>query len=392
MGDQANELVELQTERMATGGEAVGRMEDGRVVFVRGATAEETVQVQIDQTKKRFARGTVVEVIAAGVDRVEAPCVHHVDQQCGGCDWQFVSDQAQRRYKQAIVVEQLERLGGLVDPVVRPATHPAGRRTTVRCAVTAGRAGYRARRSEDSFAATACQAVHPLIEELIVDGRYGSASEVTLRLGAATGERMVITDGDPGAVVVPGDVLVVPASEKHHHVLHEVVAGRTWQVSGGSFFQSSLEGAEALVAAVAAGLTDTQGAVADLYAGVGLLGGATVADRLSYAVESNPSSIQDARANLPSSVEIIECRVERWEPTAVASVIADPARRGLGADGASVVDRTGATRLVLVSCDPASLGRDTALLVEQGWRYRYGQMVDLFPDTSRVEVVSVLER
>ena len=377
---------------MATGGEAVGRMSDGRVLFVRGASAHETVRVVIDETKKRFARGRVVDVVDPSPDRRTASCTHQRAGQCGGCDWQFVAEHAQRDYKRAIVSEQLDRLGGVSDADVRNPTHQPGTRTTVRCVIVSGRAGYRARRSDQGFAADQCQAVHPLIEELITDARFGDATEVTLRCSVATGERIVITDGPIDQVDVPPGVRVVSFEDRNSVWLSEDIGGRTWRVSGGSFFQNSVEGAEALVGAVTEAVGESTGPVIDLYAGVGLLGGVAAPDQLTCAVESNPSSIADAKHNLPAHVEVVNQRVERWKAQPAQTVIADPSRRGLAESGVQIVEVTAASRLVLVSCDPASLGRDTALLQEQGWCYQWGQIVDLFPDTSRIEVVSLFSR
>jgi 23S rRNA (uracil1939-C5)-methyltransferase len=384
--------VEVNAERMATGGEAVARLADGRVIFVRGALAGEIVRVEITEEKKRFARGIVVDVVEPSPFRIEPSCSHAVSGDCGGCDWMHVRAQTQLDYKSDIVVEQLQRLGGVESPNVSTAETYRGRRTTVRCSVTNGRGGYRGRRSDQAFVAHECGAAHPLLEQLIVEGRFGNATEVTLRVGAATGERMVLTNGDVRSVSVPDGVQVTSTDNPGDVAIHEEVAGRLWRISAQSFFQTSHEGAEALVSAVGRSLHGNTGAIVDLYSGVGLLGGAAAADRLACAVESNPSSLNDARHNLGSGVHIEASRVEQWSPTEFATVIADPARRGLAKAGTSIIDQTGASHLVLVSCDPASLGRDTALLSEQGWRHDQAEVIDMFPDTSRIEVVSTFRR
>jgi 23S rRNA (uracil1939-C5)-methyltransferase len=193
-------------------------------------------------------------------------------------------------------------------------------------------------------------------------------------------------------VLVPDDVLVASADDPASSAIHDVVAGKTWRVSARSFFQTSHAGAEALVAAVARRLGQSEGSVLDLYSGVGLLGGGAAGDRLRCAVESNPSSVDDARHNLGPDVQVVQSRVERWSPTTFSTVIADPARRGLGKDGVSVLEGTSASRLVLVSCDPASLGRDTGLLAERGWVHEGSEVLDMFPDTSRIEVASSFTR
>jgi len=76
----------------------------------------------------------------------------------------------------------------------------------------------------------------------------------------------------------------------------------------------------------------------------------------------------------------------------VDMVVADPSRDGLGRDAVAVIAGTGARRVVLISCDVASLARDAALLGEIGYRVRSITPVDLFPQTFHLEVVSVYDR
>ena len=387
-----SEAVEVQAERLATGGEAVAHLEDGRVVFVRGALPGEHVRIALTEQKKRFARARVLDVLSPAPERVEPDCAHAGSGECGGCDWMHIDPAAQTTLKRQLVIEQLQRLGGVSAPSVVIADNPRGQRTTVRCAVNDGRLGYRSRQSARSFAAERCPAAHPLVEELIIDARFGSSREVTLRVAPSTHERMAIVDGPIDEVRVPGDVLVVSASDPAQAAIHELIQGRPWRISANSFFQTSSEGATALVASVALALEGEQGPIVDLYAGVGLLGGAAAPLQLVTAVEQSPSSVADAIENLDDAVDVVAKRVERWSPTPHDGVIADPARRGLGADGVGVIDGTGARRLVLVSCDPASLGRDAGLLVADGWSLRQSEVIDMFPDTSRIEVVSAFSR
>jgi 23S rRNA (uracil1939-C5)-methyltransferase len=152
---------------------------------------------------------------------------------------------------------------------------------------------------------------------------------------------------------------------------------------------------------VAAGLGEGGGTLLDAYAGVGLFStllgrgpgdGRQGSERAVIAVESNPSSAADARINLPSSADVVVSRVEDWSPRSVDLVVADPSRRGLEARGADLLAATGAGRLVLVSCDPASLGRDARLLVDRGFALEQVTVVDLFGHTSHVEAVSVFAR
>jgi 23S rRNA (uracil1939-C5)-methyltransferase len=174
-----------------------------------------------------------------------------------------------------------------------------------------------------------------------------------------------------------------------------MVAGRRWRISAESFFQGRPDGAEALVDAVVAALGDAlvDGAtVADLYSGVGLFAG-VLGERTGgrvVAVESNRSAVADARINLADlgGARIVRSDVRRWRPSAADVVVADPSRHGLGAEVAARIGATGARALALVSCDPGALGRDAGLLAAAGWRLRSVGLVDLFPHTAHVEVVT----
>jgi 23S rRNA (uracil1939-C5)-methyltransferase len=107
------------------------------------------------------------------------------------------------------------------------------------------------------------------------------------------------------------------------------------------------------------------------------------------AIEANPSACADARINLAErDVEVVQLPVEEWSPQPAAVVVADPARDGLRAGGVDVLTATNARVIVLISCDPASLGRDARLLIAKGYRLDYSEVLDLFPHTHHVEVVS----
>jgi 23S rRNA (uracil1939-C5)-methyltransferase len=403
----------LRTTAMAVGGAAVARAASGRVVFVDGALPGETVRAEPYTVQRRFARARLVELLDEAPERRTAPCPHH-RRGCGGCAWQDAQHDAQLAWKRGLVAEALRRQGGVADPAVRegPPLADAHHRTTLRCVVTAGRAGFRQARSHDPLAVDSCLVAHPLLEELLAEGRFDGCREVTLRAGGRTGERLVLASPDAQAVQVPHDVVVVGRDEitrGRHAWIHEEVAGRRWRVSATSFFQARPDGADALVDLVAGEVADLParaGAPAlrtlvDLCCGVGLFAGA-VGQRLRDAggadvewrflgIERHGPAVADARHNLADlrdAARLIRAGVAAWKPAPADVVVADPARGGLGAAVVRKVAATGASLVVLVSCDPASLGRDARLLCEAGYRFAHTTLVDLFPHTPHVEAVS----
>jgi len=229
-------------------------------------------------------------------------------------------------------------------------------------------------------------------------GRFPDG-EVVLRAGPGTGERLVIVDGAIDTVDVPEGVRVVSAKELaagRRAWFHDELAGHRWRVSARSFFQARVDGAEALVDAVRAATDDSLpagGHLVDLYGGVGLFAGTVGRDGPVTLVESSASSTADARVNLEGlDARIVRADVDHWGAAHADVVIADPPRTGLGAKAAGKVAATHAARVVLVSCDPAALGRDAKLLTEAGYDLATSQLIDLFPHTSHVEVVSRFDR
>lgn len=391
------DVVEVDVERVATGGEGVARAADGRTLFVAGALPGERVRATVTEVRKRHGRAVATDIVAAAPGRRTPPCPHVADG-CGGCDWQHVEPALQARLRTTIVSDALERIGHVAAPPVEaaPPVVTAGR-TTVRAAVTGGRAGYRRRGSHDVVVVEECRIAHPAVAEALVEGRFGGATEVLVRVGASTGERVV--RATPG----PTDD---ERSPKDPGIVHEEAGGRRWQVAARSFFQPSPEAADALVrevtdavgpgGSVDPGATGATGRMVDLAAGVGLFAG-TVGRRFAevVAVEPSSSAVADARVNLADlgpTVEVVRSTIERWAPVPADVVVADPPRAGLGRTGVDRVVATGAGTVVLVSCDAASLGRDAGLLVAAGYRLERSRVLDLFPETSHVEVVSRFAR
>jgi len=422
-------LVDVQS--IATGGDGIARDGDGKVVFVEGAAPGDRVEVEITEERTDYARAKIVSVRAPSADRIEPPCAH-VSDGCGGCSWQHLHLTAQLSLKQAIVVDALTRIGRLREPLVHagPALDPFRFRTTLRMAVDGGgRLAYRRRHSNDLVTVDDCLIAHPLLQELIEDGRFEGASEVTLRCASSTSERLVLVNGATDRIKVPSDVVIVGRSASGSHEragaervaaerngakrvgaerngakrvateragtepdmprLHEIVQGVRFAISPTSFFQARPDGAAALVDVAREHLRGApEGPLLDAYCGVGLFAATLGAGRAITGLELHGAAARDARDNIGPHARIVRTEVARWRPSPAAVVIADPARPGLGRRATSVLAATGAAVLVLVSCDPASLGRDAMLLGRSGYEHDRSVVVDLFPHTAHIEVVS----
>jgi tRNA/tmRNA/rRNA uracil-C5-methylase (TrmA/RlmC/RlmD family) len=387
-------VVELSVTGLAVGGDGIARAADGRIVFVEGGLPGEVVGARVHQQRKDFARAAVVEVLEASPHRVAPPCPA-LAAGCGGCDWQHLRTTAQPTLKAGIVAEALRRQARLgdVEVVTAPALPTEGYRTTVRAAVQRdGRLGLRGRRSHDIVSTDGCLVAHPLVADLLattaVDRRSG-AEEVVLRAGVATGDRAALVLPNGRFHRVPGDVAVGPDA-----AVVEVVHGHRFRVGIRSFFQAGPDAASALVDAVRSAVTGApEGPMVDLYAGVGLFAALVEPHRPVTAVEWSASSTADARVNLQHrDARIVEADVTSWKPEPAAVVVADPARSGLGVGGVQVAAGTGAARICLISCDVGAFARDARLLVEAGYGLQTVTVVDCFPHTAHVEVVSSFGR
>ena len=401
----------VEIEDLAVGGEGVAHLSDGRVVFVSGALPGERVSLELTDVRSRFARAVITEVLEAGPERREPPCPN-VALGCGGCDWQHVTPEGRRSLLSNLITSSLSRQAGyeVPDPQWVQGPPAQGYRTTVRVAVDSGRAGFRARRSNEVVLVGSCQVVHPLLEPLFGIDWEGS-DEVSFRAGARTSEvlilghrqlspeaREAVTASWPGHLPDPVLVAEDELRSGRRAWYHEEVGGRTWRISARSFFQASPQGAEALVETVArAGGEDLISAQRplELYGGVGLLAGSLKAasDALWTMVESSPSAVADARVNLADDpVVVVRSQIRRFRPPPTDFLVADPPRSGLAAEGLRLVGRIRPPAMVLVSCDLGSAHRDLNRLAAMGYRSESMWAVDLFPQTSHVELVTRLVR
>lgn len=393
----SSEPIVLAPVKMVTGGAALAREPSGRVVFVDGALPGEEVSVTIVEEHRDFARAHVVEVLSPSPDRVEPFCPHAA-QGCGGCPWAHIEPSRAPALLRDMVVDSLRRLARIEDPPVRPTSElpSSGYRTSVRILSASGRPAFRRRHSHEPIEVDGCPCAHPLVGALLEAGRFDGASEVELRAGVQTGERLVVAHPSAARLSLPEGVTTIGSDELadgRQAAYHEDICGHRYRISATAFFQVRPDGAELLCDLVTEAI-GTAPSVVDLYAGTGLFA-AQLASRGArvVAVEGSAIAADDARHNVAGlDVRVIHCAVRDWEPERVHAVVADPSRAGLGREGVDAVVATTAGRVVLVSCEPAALARDARLLVEAGYELTSVQPIDLFPHTAHVETVSIFER
>lgn len=401
-GLEEAERVELTVAAVAPGGHCVARV-DGQVVFVRHALPGERVLAEVTEVHRGFVRADAVTVLEAAPERVTPPCPYARPGRCGGCDLQHVAPDAQLRWKEAVVREQLIRLGGLDEAacdalglrVTALPGGPLGWRSRVRYAVdAAGRAGLLKHRSHEVVPIDRCLIAHPAIQELPVLTAAGVSwpDAEAVEAVASTGGDVAVT------AVAAGTARRVSGPDR----VRERAAGREWTVPTSSFWQVHPAAADTLVDAVLE-LTDPRpGERAwDLYGGAGLFAAALAArvgetGRVTL-VEAAGDGVTAARENLRDLpvVEVVAARVEtalarRRVTGPVDVVVLDPPRTGAGARVVRDVVAAGPRTVAYVACDPAAFARDVRVFADLGWRLTALRGYDLFPMTQHVELVGLL--
>jgi tRNA/tmRNA/rRNA uracil-C5-methylase (TrmA/RlmC/RlmD family) len=379
---------------------------EGRVLFVRHTLPGERVRVRVTEDRHLgFCRADAIEVLEASPARVERPCPYSGPGRCGGCDWQHVDPAEQRRLKAAVVCEQLTRLARLPDVEVIVEELPGGPlrwRSRARFAVDrSGAPGLRRHRSHDVVVLDDC----PITVE-------PAARAVLGRRWPGVGAVDVSIDSRGAVTTTPldrrGHPIAAEATESGEPAVARVerrAGGRDWEVEGTGFWQVHPAAADALVAAVA-GFAELRAGetLLDLYAGVGLFGGALAPvvgpDGRVVCVEADESACAAADVNLADlpQAEVWQGEVDAEGLTDLLAelgtapdvVVLDPPRAGAGTAVSRLLAATGARAVVYVACDPAALARDVAAFGAAGYRLAGLRAFDAFPMTGHVECVALL--
>jgi tRNA/tmRNA/rRNA uracil-C5-methylase (TrmA/RlmC/RlmD family) len=410
--------IEIDVDGVAHGGWCVGRHE-GRVVFVRHALPGERVIAEVTEETTRFLRADAVEVLRASPDRVTPPCPFAGPGKCGGCDWQHATLAAQRRLLGEVVAEQLRRLAGIQRDVVVEEVPGApdglGWRTRVQFAARSdGTLGLRRHRSHEIQPVDACLIAYPEVEKVGAERLNWRGAAGVEVIAASGGERaVVVTPRTRKRVTVPD--LAAPAAVlvnegrgrtqavRGKAAVVEHAGGRAFRVTGSGFWQVHPGAAETLLSAVLDFAAPRAGEWAlDLYCGAGLftaaLAEAVGPDGAVLGVESEAAAVRDARHNLR---DLPQARIERGRVEDALDrhgieeadlVVVDPPRAGLGREVVDRVAGLSASRIVYVSCDPATLARDLAWLAEHDYSLADLRAFAAFPMTSHVECVALLVR
>ncbi len=384
--------IRLTLEDMAFEGAAIGR-DDGRVIFADFGIPGEEVIVQIDNEKRRFSDGSVVEVLTPDDSRITPPCPYF--GVCGGCQWQHIEYSKQVELKQHVVVEQLRRIGKFDDAPVSPAIgapEAFGYRNHARFSTNNnGELGFisRASAGREFIRIDQCMLMHPKINEIlaVLQDKVPELHQVVIRYGVHTDDLLMQPDLSEIEPSLPG--------EKNHY--YDSLQDHRFQIHASSFFQTNTLQAEVLAELVEDRLELNGGeTLVDAYAGVGTFAVllASKVERI-VAIEESASATADAMANIQGydNIEYHAGKVENilgnLEVTPDA-VILDPPRPGCHKRTLRALIEKHVPKLIYVSCNPATLARDLRYLVDGGYTLKDVTPLDMFPQTYHIESVSTL--
>ncbi|MBI3164592.1 MAG: class I SAM-dependent RNA methyltransferase [Chloroflexi bacterium] len=407
---------EITLEKLAYGGEAMGRLQDGRAVFVPFGLPGETVRIQLTQEKQNFARGEILEILKPSADRITPKCKHFT--QCGGCHYQNLPYEKQLLAKADILRDQLQRIGKIENPPVQPTVASPEQwnyRNHIQFHLTNdGKIGFINSRGYSTLPIEECHLPEASIENFWRELQFESKMNLeraSLRSGADD-DLMLILESDTEEtpeLEIEADISIVHIYDEHpiviagsNHLTIQIL-GKDFHVSAPSFFQVNTKMAEKMVQHLQTQLPITNQPITllDLYCGVGLFSKFFASKYAKViGIESSESANEDFAINLDEfdNVELYEGAAEEILPalapqlTEPIHMIIDPPRAGIDKFALDAILQINPQVIAYVSCDPSTFARDAARLIKGGYTLQNVTPFDLFPQTYHIESISIFTR
>ncbi len=371
--------ISLTIHDLAFGGEGVGRV-DEFVVFVPFVIVGETVEAEITELKKNFARAKLLRVATPSPERVAPECKYF--GACGGCQYQHIDYAAQLRFKHKQIADLFERVGKISREVVAPVLP--------------------------------CPSPYGYRNRIMIRSQWNGPAK-KLEIGFIRADNNFVEDIDECKIAEPAlneQIKQVRANPPPKGGIKVVlrVQPENWDVPRDSFFQNNFFLLPKLVETVRGFLRDGGAKqLVDLYCGVGFFGIETADLVESFVgVEYDQLAIRAARKNAESrkiqNGEFIAAQVEDILPELLqkfsrladghqnkTAVILDPPRKGCRPETLELLRRTKPAQVIYVSCHPATMARDLNILCGDGvFNLARVQPLDMFPQTQHVECVADL--
>jgi len=378
-----------------SGGEGVGRLSDGRVTFIRGAAEGDNLEVSLTKEQKRSARAEIVRIIEPSPHRIEPLCPYF--PKCGGCDFQHITYEEELRAKLIRVNDAMERIAGL--KIRAEEILSTGQISGYR-----NKAVFHTNGKELGFYKAGTNDVVPISKCLLLkDDINAELKKIVAGETKRPKSKAKNQDGKNNAAKnLAQEITLRSGIHGQGARLEEKLDDLTFSISG--FFQVNTEATQILYkkAREYAALTKNE-TVVDLYCGVGAMTLFIGRDTgRAIGVELSNEAVKAARKNAYrngfENMKFVCADAGLWDFSAANEkivkkadcVLVDPPRKGLSKKAIEKIIALSPSRIVYVSCDPATLARDIGLLSD----YKAKQLcaVDMFPRTANVETCCLLVR
>lgn len=445
-----NQIEEAEITAMSSDGNGIAKI-DGMVVFVPYTAVGDKLKIRIVKVQKNYSFGIIEEILQPSPDRVDDHCP--VYKKCGGCAFRHISYEAELRHKAEFVQSNLRRLGGL-DPVMLPITPSPlvqGYRNKAQYPIREydGKieAGFFAKRSHRVISCASCDLQPAFFEQILEYTKQfleeyhisaydeqtgkGKVRHLYIRYGEVSGEVMVclVVNSERlphAAEYVEGLLKVCPQvvsvvlninREQNNVILgqkcitlygkdtiEDTLCDVRFELSPLSFYQVNRQAAEKLYR-LAAEMAQFEGneLLIDLYCGAGTIGLSMASKvRELIGVEIVPDAVENAKENAKrcgvenarficadAKEAAAQLAAENLHPDVI---VVDPPRKGCDLEVLQAISAMAPKRLVMISCNSASLARDCKELEALGYHLEKAAPVDLFPRTTHVETVVLLGR
>ena len=373
-------------ERIATRGAGVARLE-GKSIFLELTAGGDLVRFRIKKDHRNWAEGELLEILAPSPQRTEPACPYYGF--CGGCSLQHINYEAQIEAKTAILADSYIRIGGIQAPGIRLRKgRPFEYRNRVQFHRADGnRPGFKERKSSHLVAINDCP---------IADSGIRNALRKASIEPPPGKERFTVYS-------LKNTFLCEGGTERGQVSL----LGKDLVMDTGVFFQSNAAMLELLITDLMAAATgaDRNLPLADVYCGIGTFA-SFLGSENSFGcgfpeidlVEENQAALSLAAKNIQAGkkTNYISMNVTEWVKTIGKKtwgfMVLDPPRNGLSVPLRDYLAHKGPALLAYVSCDPATLARDSRSLTDGGYRLTELYMYDFYPQTAHIESLAIFHR
>ncbi|NIY83603.1 23S rRNA (uracil(1939)-C(5))-methyltransferase RlmD [Vibrio hepatarius] len=416
----------VQVEKLDHHGAGIA-YQNKKPVFIEGALPGEQVLIQLTESKSKFSRANLIKIQKASTQRVEPFCPHY--QQCGGCNMQHLSIDDQREYKQHTLSQLMKKFSGQTAELDAPIiADERGYRRRARISLLLDKKsrqlqfGFRKKHSKEIVNVTHCPVLAPELDELLPELQLllaGFSHQETLghvELVKADNTRIIVLrhskalkDDDNNALVEFSNrhkvsLYLMPQNDQLNLICGDsgyyLEAGVEIAFEPNNFIQVNQQVNNSMVKQAIDWLVlSSQDRVLDLFCGLGNFS-LPIAQQVAsvVGVEGVDVMVEKAAANAArnglSNAQFYQANLEQdfsgqiWAGEKFDKVLLDPARAG----ASGIVDQLselGAERVVYVSCNPATLARDSQSLLSQGFKLEKLGMLDMFPHTSHLESMAL---